>query len=380
MKIELHMLQNFAPSCLNRDDTNTPKTCDFGGVRRARISSQCFKRAIRWEETFRSSLAGNLGMRSLDLPRLVRDDLVKGGIEEQVADAICGSLYLLGKKEESSVEGDSKGRKSKDADGGVATAPALKTSQLIFFAQSEVKDLAARIKAMGKKMKPKEIVEALKEDNTGLPKSVDIALFGRFVTSDYFTNVDAACQVAHAISTHRVNVEIDYYTAVDDLQPKDEAGAGFLGVNEFDSACFYRFSVIDLPLLVKNLSGDKALAKRGVEAFIRAAVAAIPSGRQNVMAAYQPPSLVMAVVRKQGQPVSLTNAFVKPAQAHGEHDLVEASIRQLEEHWASLAKVFGTAGVTVSPVVSTYPLDGALKSSAVVNLDALVAGVNKVLA
>ncbi len=118
--------------------------------------------------------------------------------------------------------------------------------------------------------------------------------------------------MAHAISTNRVSVDMDFYTAVDDLQPKDETGAGMMGTVEFDSACFYRFSVVDFDELVKNLNGDREMAMRALNAYLYAAITAIPTGKQNSMAAHNPPSMVLTVVRDKGQPMSLANAFVRP--------------------------------------------------------------------
>jgi CRISPR system Cascade subunit CasC len=161
-------------------------------------------------------------------------------------------------------------------------------------------------------------------------------------------SVDAACQVAHSLSTNRVSMEMDYFTAVDDLKTKaEDAGADMIGTVEFNSSCFYRYANVDTTQLAKNLGDDHELAVRTVAAFIRASVDAIPTGKQNSMAAQNPPSLVLAVVRKTGM-WSLANAFVKPVV--GDKDgLVANSIASLDGYWGQLTKMFGTpSGLTVA--------------------------------
>jgi CRISPR system Cascade subunit CasC len=182
------------------------------------------------------------------------------------------------------------------------------------------------------------------KDRTGAP---DIALFGRMLAEKPDLNIDAACQVAHAISTHRVNMEMDFYTAVDDLlaqgeiltaEGEEEVGAGMMGFTSFNSACFYRYARIHWQQLVKNLDGDAALAKRTVEGFLRAAIDAIPSGKQNSFAAQNPTSLALAVVREDGKSWNLANAFEKPVRPGRETGLIEPSIQALDTFWGNLSR------------------------------------------
>jgi CRISPR system Cascade subunit CasC len=164
-------------------------------------------------------------------------------------------------------------------------------------------------------------------------------------------NVDGACQIAHALSTHRVNTEFDYYTAVDDLKPEDTSGADMIGTVEFNSACFYRYANLDLRQLLKNLRGDSALALKAARAFVQASIEAVPSGKQHSMGAQNPPSFVAAVLRQQ-QLWSLANAFAKPVRPNGDTDLIEASIKALDGHWGKLCETYGGESV-VSGWVST---------------------------
>jgi CRISPR system Cascade subunit CasC len=191
-------------------------------------------------------------------------------------------------------------------------------------------------------------------------KAVDLALFGRMVADAPERNVEAACQVAHAISTHRVNADLDFFTALDDLQPQGEPGAGMMGTVEFNSACMYRYALLDLVQLKNNLEGDAELALEAALAFLKASVQAVPSGKQNSMAAHNPPSLVMVVIRTAGVPWSLANAFQHPVTA-GTPDqggLVEQSIRRLDAYWGRLQAVYGTTGIqtSVALTVEDVPL------------------------
>ena len=282
MLIELHMIQNFAPSCLNRDDTNTPKECTFGGVRRARISSQCFKRAIRTSPVFKEAVA--VVAQALDAAGYGHDD---GGTKTKVL------LFL-----------------SPGEIAGYAAA----TGE--FYDEIAGQLAAITATAEGKK-KPKikvpaELGKRLKALGSKTTEAADIALFGRMVAETPNLNIDAACQVAHALSTHQAAVEMDFFTAVDDLQPAQETGAGMMGIVQYNSACFYRYAVVDLAQLRANLHGDAQSAREAAVGFCRAAVAAIPTGKQNSMAAHNPPSHVALKVRDGGTPWSLANAFVRP--------------------------------------------------------------------
>jgi CRISPR system Cascade subunit CasC len=388
MFMELHLLQNFAPSCLNRDDTNSPKDCEFGGVRRARISSQCIKRAVRTQFKKQNLLlAEQLAMRTLRLLDEVTDRLVAADKDREQARRVA----------ETAIKGWGLGLK----DGG-------KTQYLIFIGDGAVSSLAqacvdhwdtlAQVAPgeggeSGKEAPDKSKKLTKKDDKAAIPedfkkaleavldgdKAVDLALFGRMLADLPKKNIDAACQVAHALSTNKVSMEFDFFTAVDDLSPKEETGAGMMGTVEFNSACFYRYANIDLKQLTENLGDDRALADKAVEAFLRAAVTAIPTGKQNSMAAQNPPSLVFAVVRDKGL-WSLANAFVNPVRPDGNNGLVEKSITALEDYWAKLAAAYGEGGILARPVLY---LDGdlnKLKDYQVPNLEALIQAVMAAIA
>lgn len=332
MFIELHMIQNFAPSNLNRDDTNNPKDCIFGGHRRARVSSQSLKRAIRHEPVFAKTTQAETGERSKRMTKPIVDALVdehgKNKEDAQVvANAIVAAYYS--KKEKMDQKKPER------------------TLYLVYFSQTEIQDLVQSVaenwdEALEAASNGKSVASLVKDlvketsDRTSAP---DIALFGRMLADKTELNIDAACQVAHAISTHRVNMEMDFYTAVDDLQEAEDeeaAGAGMMGFTNFNSACFYRYMRIDWRQLVKNLGGDVDLARRTVEGFLRAAVDAIPTGKQNSFAAHNPTNLAMAVVRQDGQCWNLANAFEEPVRPRRDSGLIRPSIQALDEYWNDL--------------------------------------------
>lgn len=344
MILELHLIQNFAPSNLNRSDTGSPKDCTFGGFRRARISSQCFKRAMR--EHFRSNFASqaNLAERSTRLVEEISKQLVANGKDETEAKGIV----------ETALSGVGLKMSAKDA---------TKTQYLLFLGREEIKAVAdvclenydallavapqtveegataKQAKKAAKGAVPQEISKALQKVLDG-GKASDLALFGRMLADLPDKNRDASSQVAHAISTHKVGMEFDFFTAVDDLKPEDTSGSDHLGTVEFNSACFYRYLNVDVTELQKNLQGDKDLTKATVEAFIKSAIEAIPTGKQNSFATHEKPNFVLAVVRDAGM-CSLANAFEKPAKANQVKGLVEDSIEKFAEHWESVSGVYG---------------------------------------
>jgi CRISPR system Cascade subunit CasC len=185
-------------------------------------------------------------------------------------------------------------------------------------------------------------------------------------------NIDAASQVAHAISTHQVSSEFDYYTAVDDLKPTDTAGADMIGTVEFNSACFYRYANIDISQLEKNLGGDRELVEATLRAFLLASRDAIPTGKQNSFAARNAPAFFFTVVRDRGA-WSLANAFADPVRAGREAGLIEASIRALDAHWGELVSMYGApAGAKLAVAALGQPALANLKPHQVSNFTALL--------
>jgi CRISPR system Cascade subunit CasC len=348
--LEIHILQNFAPSNLNRDDTGSPKDAIFGGYRRGRISSQCLKRSVR--QYVRDNPNG--------LPQEATAIRTKRLVQELVT-----QLTNQGRPE------DEARQKVTVALGGIGlkVGDENKTQYLLFVGRQEVKKIADLIhehwdslvsgqaEEEGGKRKAKDAKKAAREAvsdeikkalNKVLDggKAVDVALFGRMLADLPEKNQDAACQVAHAISTNTVEREFDFYTAVDDLKPDDNAGADMLGTVEFNSACFYRYAALDLAKLHKNLQGDTELMFNGLEVFLRAMVKAKPSGKQNSFAAHNDPEYVVFTVRQDADPRSIANAFERPVRPSHGLRLTEASAVKFEQKWRWLEDAYGEAGKT----------------------------------
>ena len=349
LKIELHLLQNFAPSCLNRDDTNTPKTCEFGGVTRARVSSQSWKKAVR--DTFRTDNTAPVGVRTKRLQERLKEKLGAG-------DAATITKFLT------EVYSKMDGKRPDE------------TAVLLFVSDAEVDEAAACLR---EGISTEDATKRLRAARV----SADIALFGRMLAEKREQNVDAACQVAHALSTHQADYETDFYTAVDDMtQEREETGAGMLGTQGFNSACFYRYALVDHAQLVKNMGGDAGTANAALEAFLNAFTLSIPTAKQNSHAAQNLPSFGLFVVRDKGVPVSLANAFARPILRYEndryKDDLIGASISALARHHAEVDRVYGLyAGATQAAFLNHMgdkPL-GTLASHEVNSLAEAVAAV-----
>jgi len=338
--VELHILQNFAPSNLNRDDTGAPKSSTFGGVSRARISSQSLKRRAREFVKVNGLLPEqNLAERTLRLVDAVTKRLGEMDHEEPAARAaVVTALEKLGfstdpKNDDHTqyllfLGNDEIGRLAGAVhdhfDALTAAAPAAEPA-----ATPAAGGRQRRVQS-GARDVPEEVKQALDAVLNTAGAAADLAMYGRMLANVPAKNVDAASQVAHAISTHRVSPEFDYFTAVDDLKlPEEDAGAGMIGSVEFNSACYYRYSNVDVDQLVRNLNGDAELARRALRAFIEATILALPDAKQNSFAAQNAPSFVLAVVRDRRQPVSLANAFEAPVPTRAGESLTGQSVTRL---------------------------------------------------
>jgi CRISPR system Cascade subunit CasC len=492
LKVELHILQNFPPANLNRDDNNMPKDAYYGGWRRSRVSSQSWKRAIRTSEEFKKRVDNKISFRtkylsqqvaeflqknhkrdkpnSDEIAKLFADNFLSEKKKKDEQDSSNKSTLLLyiaeqhiqemtdmlnGRWDEIMQEFDKKAaegstvpneispptkltkeeQKEKEAKEKEENEAKAKTEFELLRGQVEEiiakyqtdtdsKDTLVALKKIGaiKDKETKPVIEDFKkaldslvgsvkkiegmseatkkdevQDNDGQPEketsgiieelkdaiakygtpdeaitaimkalkkeiakkyksnagTVDIGLFGRMLTSLPEIDIDAACQVAHVISTNKLKSEFDFFTAVDDLNTSD-ASAGMMGLAGYNANCYYRYMVLDVRQLAENLGYAKKelndderktikkLVLAGIEAFLHAAVEAIPSAKQNTFAAHPRPAFVLAVVRENSAPLSLVNAFEKPIQPDEEHSLTDNSIIALDKHWRALSKMYGT--------------------------------------
>jgi CRISPR system Cascade subunit CasC len=326
--VDIHIIQTVPPSNLNRDDTGSPKTAVYGGQRRARVSSQAWKRATR--DAFDSLLdTSELGVRTKRVVELLGDEITKQdpALAERSSELAAAVLEAA----------------------GIKTKPARKagalpeSTYLLFLSNRQVSGLAELA------------VQAAHSAGDGAPTfdkreararadrehSVDVSLFGRMVADATDLSVDAAAQVAHALSVHTVANEYDYFTAVDDHKNADEeedAGAGMIGTVEFNSSTLYRYATVDVDRLQDNL-GDAAVTRRAVEAFVRAFVSSMPTGKQNTFANRTLPDAVLLLVRE-SQSINFVGAFEDAVADSEPGGRIAASIQRLAQHGRELHDAF----------------------------------------
>jgi CRISPR system Cascade subunit CasC len=345
--LDVHVLQTVPPSNINRDDTGAPKTAVYGGVRRSRVSSQAWKRATRL--AFDALLdPQELGTRTKRVAELVASRIreIDPSIEEAEALALAAETVQVATGSKIEVPK----RKADAAKKNGTKEPAPESAYLMFLSARQ-RDGLAELAVEGRE----DIKAFLKDkDNKARAKavadtrhSVDIALFGRMVADGADVNVDAAAQVAHAVSVHAVENESDYYTAVDDRNPEEETGAGMIGTVEFNSATLYRYAAVDVDLLRRNLGEglreDEPVTeplRRAVEAFVRGFVESMPTGKVNTFGNHTLPDAVVVKLRG-ARPISFVGAFEEPVEAGSGH-VVQASAR-LAEYVPQVERAFGAA-------------------------------------
>lgn len=344
MLYEIHMLKNYPPVNLNRDDAGSPKTCFFGGSQRGRISSQCLKHTWRTSELYGTLLPEN-SIRTKKLYFLIEEELKKS-IDD--SDFIVAALKKISDFAKGDKKGETKSEK-KETD-----EEKFLTKQVIAYSEDDVKRIAEALikcfEACGKSVKEfsKKSMTDIESDFVKKNKSAseitfDIALFGRMVTSKVLRNVEAAVQVAHAVSIHTVNQESDYFTAADDLLREGETGAGMIGDIDYNSCCYYFYVAIDTDILAENLKDSPDAAgyiKDILPAFIKLMAFTDPTGKQNSFAGHVLPSLICVEKKETKIPVSLVNAFAKPVNAR-KGDVVKDGADALKKEIDTNDKCFG---------------------------------------
>ncbi len=306
-RIEFHILQSFPVTCLNRDDVGAPKTAVVGGVTRARVSSQAWKRPVR------------LALKEFGIKLAIRT--------KKVNEFVGKACKELGADDEQAEKC------------GTKIANFLTTDTLHFFTQTEAQAFAEYARAEEfdcEKIKEKDIQKCAKKTLNPAVDGLDIALFGRMVAKMAELNVEAAASFAHAISTHKVSNEVEFFTALDDLREWEETGSAHMGSLEFNSATYYRYISLDLGQLWQTLSGNSL--PKAVEAFTKALFVAIPSARQSTQSGASSWDYAKILVRK-GQRLQL--AFDKPVRQKGSGYL-EPSIEQLNKELCGKEKMAGS--------------------------------------
>lgn len=337
--IQLHLLTSYAPSNLNRDELGRPKTATFGNCQRLRVSSQSLKRAWRTSDVFLGKLGGpaeflderrepkaagvSVGLRTKDIGNYAYNRL-SAKLSPKDADALAKKI--------TAEFGEPKAEKNNDA------KAQRQTEQLAHISIEEkaaVDAIIARV-LKGESIDDKEI-GGLVRSGKGTP---DIALFGRMLAAKPQFNIEAACQVAHALSVHKVTVEDDYFSAVDDLNKGDEdKGAGHIGTAEFAAAVFYLYICIDRSLLLANLNGQEDLCQKTLEGLIEACCKVSPRGKQNSHASRERAHFLL-VERGDNQPRSLSVAFLKPITSD---NVLEDAIGKIKNTRENMEKAYGEA-------------------------------------
>ena len=354
--LELHIIQSVPVACLNRDDLNSPKTAIFGGVQRARVSSQSWKRAIREmaKEMDFSLFKGNRSRRMVyELTTKLESKGVTKDVAVIIAEQVAGIVETLDSKKDS--DGFKKIKTlmffsdaEYDAIANAITDDIKKSAETVLSSSNAVEAHKENVKGIDdnnkdKQEKEKELeleLENLKKD------AADIALFGRMVANDHSLTVEAASMFSHALSTHKADNEIDFFAAVDDLQSKEESGAGMTSTLEFNSATYYRFAALNLDMLAdKEHLGALTHKERQsvVRTFVEATVKAIPGARKNTMNGNTLPVYVLGVVREKGHPVQLVNAFESPVRSS--QGYATKSVELLKSEYTKLAETWGIEAV-----------------------------------
>ncbi|MES9993561.1 MAG: type I-E CRISPR-associated protein Cas7/Cse4/CasC [Candidatus Thiodiazotropha sp.] len=340
--VQLHFLTSYPPANLNRDDLGRPKTAVMGGFPRLRISSQSLKRAWRKSNVFESALKGHVGIRTKSVGQEIHKALLEKGVSEKKANdwtkAIAGVF----------------GKLKKDS---------LDIEQLAHFSpeeQTAINELVEILVERGSEPTGEELKLLRKQHS-----AADIALFGRMLASSPAYNMEAAAQVAHAISVHKVDIEDDFFTAVDDLNKGEEdLGAGHMGETEFAAGLFYQYVCIDRELLKDNLGEDVELANKTLGALIEAAATVSPTGKQNSFASRARASYMLCETGDQ-QPRSLAAAFLKPIIGT---DMLANAISAMEQAVEYMDVVYGACAdhrVSFNVLKGEGSLDGIIDAVAI---------------
>ncbi|MDO5632325.1 MAG: type I-E CRISPR-associated protein Cas7/Cse4/CasC [Paracoccus sp. (in: a-proteobacteria)] len=322
--VQFHLLTAYPPSNPNRDDQGRPKSAMMGGAPRLRLSSQSVKRAVRESSFFQNDLAGHTGTRTKRLFEKLREKLIADGASDTAAHEAAQTVAGIFGKLEQPKKDD----------------PRLIATTLAFISPAEwnlAQELAAKALAGEDLPKDKDLKKLVLRRADG---AVDIAMFGRMLADDPDFNRDAAVQVAHAVTTHRVLAEDDWFSAVDDLKTREEdAGAGHLGELGFGSGVYYLYTCVNVDLLIENLDGDRDLAAQGLESLARALAVATPKGKQNSFAHHPRAHYIRAEIGAQ-QPRDLSGSFFKPVEGG---DLMGASITALEDMAGRIDSAYGVS-------------------------------------
>lgn len=325
--VDVHILQTVPPNNINRDDTGSPKSARFGGVKRARVSSQAWKKATR--DLFPEYLDTDaLGIRTKHVVRLVAQKALN--LEPSLDES-----YAWDKAKEVFTSYCKRGKNAPKFE----NADPYQLKAIHFTSLPEIDSLARCVVGMEDIDEFKKVAKGKKLARSASRDIVDLAMFGRMVATAPDLNIDASVQVAHAIGIGSMQPEFDYFTALDDLAPEDNAGAAMIETTEFTSATLYRYADVDVLHLRDNIgSTDSAVA--ALSAFLRAFVMSMPTGKQNSFANRTLPAAVVIQLRNT-QPVSLVNAFETPVEAKNGRSQIAIGCERLADQEKAIDSAFG---------------------------------------
>ncbi|MFH8473369.1 type I-E CRISPR-associated protein Cas7/Cse4/CasC [Streptomyces sp. NPDC018000] len=343
--IDIHIIQSVPFANLNRDDTNSVKTVQYGNVLRTRVSSQSWKRAVRsvfedriGQTALRTRRIGERVTRLLTEDRGWPLDLAeKAGAHTAAASSI---KFELAKK---------------PTDPKQSVPNKVLTNAMVYVPQSAVAELADlaeeyREKLQGakdiKKPTDKSILPVDRVEEVLRSRNGVINLFGRMLAEVDNAGVDGAVQVAHALTTHETDVELDYFSAVDDVTATwgDQTGSGHMGHTEFSAGTFYRYATIDLRDLAANTGGNPTELRELAAAFLSAFILSLPQAKKNSTAPHTIPDLAHISVRAD-RPLSYAAAFESPVTASGQGGFAGASRTALSEYAETANRLLGTSNI-----------------------------------
>lgn len=330
--IDIHALQAIPPSCLNRDQSNSPKTAIYGGARRMRVSSQSWKRAMR-DYSINHFSRADYGTRTLNVIPMIADELVAiGGADsaESAVPVVKKALADAGVAFKYASKG--KGRKAEESD---------QLDALFFIGNGQIRNLARDIASDADGSERNRVIR--RDISSG--HSIDLALYGRMLAHQPELNLEAAAEVAHAIGVSPVQTEFDYFSAIDDHSLADHAGGAMIGDIEYDSGVLYRYATLNVPLLEGNLGGNAEMTAKAIREFIDSFVQSMPTGRQKSFAAETLPDTVIIDIRD-GRPRSLAGAFENPVEPGD--GIMGAARERLLDYLRRVDAAYGSDGQRVT--------------------------------
>jgi CRISPR system Cascade subunit CasC len=357
--IEVHILQSFGPSSLNHGEHGAIKDAIYGGRRRARISSQSIKRSMRG--IFEKHFPNDYARRSRYIPNVLVEKITENGKSRKFRqdEAFLKVTLVL-------------------AAAGFVTLKEGRTEYQLYLGNSEMNDLVKLIKdnwksinvpndwssaiksKSGKDLKalaPKYIEKAISSQIEEILKNglnPEVLLFGRNLADIPTTNSHATLQVGHAISTHQIAEEFDFFSAVDDNLPEGEMGSSILEETEFTAACFYKYANLDNKRLLERFGNDKATTRKTIEVFLEAFALCQPKSMQTAFA--HPTEIGFAAVFVHDMlPLNMVNAFLEPVPT-SRGNLMDSCIQRFEQHCEKVDGIYGKYRQYEAHCVSQSPL------------------------